>query len=188
MASQPVTGRPGGRERLLRAAVDIAAESGAQAVTLDAVAARAGVSKGGLLYHFRTKEALLRAIVEQLTDDYREAVRDAAQRDSVPAGRSARAYVTATATTRPSSARDAAFIAVAATRPELMAPWRELAAEWLAEDRADDADAVDLLVARLAADGLWLADLLGVYGVENSRLRRRVVARIRALTTPADTA
>lgn len=47
------------RARLLSAADQIAAESGAAGVSLDAVAARAGVSKGGLLYHFPTKVALL---------------------------------------------------------------------------------------------------------------------------------
>ncbi len=58
------------RERILRAADAIATESGAATVSLDAVAARAGISKGGLLYHFPTKSALLRALVE----DYLEKV------------------------------------------------------------------------------------------------------------------
>lgn len=52
------------RLRLLCAADEIAAEHGAAGVSLDAVAAKAGVSKGGLLYHFPTKAALLRALVE----------------------------------------------------------------------------------------------------------------------------
>lgn len=52
------------RERILRAADAIATESGAATVSLDAVAARAGISKGGLLYHFPTKVALMRGLVE----------------------------------------------------------------------------------------------------------------------------
>ena len=38
---------------------------GAAHLTLDAVAERAGVSKGGLLYNFHTKELLLQAMVDR---------------------------------------------------------------------------------------------------------------------------
>ena len=47
------------RARLLDAASAVVRREGAQALTLDAVAAEAGVSKGGLLYHFRSKRELL---------------------------------------------------------------------------------------------------------------------------------
>ena len=40
------------RRRLLDAATAVVRRDGARALTLDAVAAEAGVSKGGLLYHF----------------------------------------------------------------------------------------------------------------------------------------
>src|SRR3954466_14733340 len=51
------------RARLLDAASAVVRRDGAQALTLDAVAAEAGVSKGGLLYHFRSKHELLEAMV-----------------------------------------------------------------------------------------------------------------------------
>ncbi len=57
--------RPNSKVVMLDAAEAIVLESGARHMTLDAVAARAGVSKGGLLYHFPTKEALLRAMLER---------------------------------------------------------------------------------------------------------------------------
>ena len=41
-------------------------EDGERAATLDATARRAGVSKGGLLYHFGSKEALESGLVERL--------------------------------------------------------------------------------------------------------------------------
>lgn len=53
------------RQRLLDAAGELAFEEGASSLSLDAVAARAGVSKGGLLYHFPSKNALLRALVSE---------------------------------------------------------------------------------------------------------------------------
>src|SRR5687768_15624169 len=47
------------RERILEAAERVVGDVGAARMTLEGVAQAAGVSKGGLLYHFPTKEALL---------------------------------------------------------------------------------------------------------------------------------
>jgi AcrR family transcriptional regulator len=56
--------KSGTRQKILAAAAEIARESGPGNLSLDAVAAKAGVSKGGLLYHFPSKTALFRAVVE----------------------------------------------------------------------------------------------------------------------------
>ena len=73
-ASDAGTGRPGDgrRERsstatrahILAAAAELAKEKGAAHISIEAIAQRAGLSKGGLLYHFPKKDALLRALVE----------------------------------------------------------------------------------------------------------------------------
>lgn len=55
---------------------------GERAATMDAVAALAGVSKGGLLYHFKSKDALVGGLVarlEALADEDMAAMRDAPQ-------------------------------------------------------------------------------------------------------------
>ena len=52
-------------ERLLDAAERLVSEVGAGHLTLEAVARAAGVSKGGLLYHFPSKEALLQAMIDR---------------------------------------------------------------------------------------------------------------------------
>lgn len=54
------------RERLLDAAEAVVIEHGVSAMTLDAVAARAKVSKGGLLYHFPSKDAIVLGIVSRM--------------------------------------------------------------------------------------------------------------------------
>jgi len=64
--TKPRTRNPAAtRQRLLDAAGDLACDEGASSLSLDAVAARAGVSKGGLLYHFPSRDALLRALVTE---------------------------------------------------------------------------------------------------------------------------
>ncbi len=53
------------RAQLLAAASDIATHQGVAALTLDAVAERAGVTKGALQYHFANKQGLLDALFGQ---------------------------------------------------------------------------------------------------------------------------
>jgi AcrR family transcriptional regulator len=54
------------RERLLRAASREVYISGFQSASLDAILASTGVTKGALYYHFKSKEALGYAIVEEI--------------------------------------------------------------------------------------------------------------------------
>lgn len=58
---------PHAREKVLRAYVDLLSEDGERAATIDAVAARAGVSKGGVLYHFPSKDALAEATLDHFS-------------------------------------------------------------------------------------------------------------------------
>ncbi|NKB83693.1 TetR/AcrR family transcriptional regulator [Ochrobactrum grignonense] len=62
------------RERILRAAVELAQEVGPAHISLDAVAARAGLSKGGLLYSFPTKAKLLEGVVEEYMKEHERAM------------------------------------------------------------------------------------------------------------------
>lgn len=71
------------RDRLLDAFEQIIVGSGSRAATLDAVAAEAGVSKGGLLYHFHSKEALVDAMIERLRD---QGDRDVESMQTAPEG------------------------------------------------------------------------------------------------------
>ncbi|WP_324650147.1 helix-turn-helix domain-containing protein [Georgenia sp. H159] len=55
------------RDTILDAFENLLVEDGERAATLDAVAARATVSKGGLLYHFKSKDALVEGLLDRLT-------------------------------------------------------------------------------------------------------------------------
>ncbi len=54
------------RDRLLDAAEAVVIEQGVSAMTLEAVATRANVSKGGLLYHFPSKDAIVQGMVSRI--------------------------------------------------------------------------------------------------------------------------
>lgn len=59
---------PVARAKVLRAFVEILLSEGESATTMEAVAARAGVTKGGLLYHFGSRDALVQGLLERLDE------------------------------------------------------------------------------------------------------------------------
>jgi len=155
--------------RILHAAEEVVLREGVAHLTIESAAAQAGVSKGGVLYHFPTRDALVRAMVERLaaTFDADLARYEAEAAGDPPAGHFTRSYVRATlwpagATDERDARLGAAVIAGVAADPALLTVLRERFAAW--QQRVeDDAMAPDVTtVVRLAADGLWLVELLGL--------------------------
>lgn len=58
--------RPSSRAKILEAAAALVAERGVHQLTIEAAAAAAGVTKAGLIYHFKTRDDLLHAVVESM--------------------------------------------------------------------------------------------------------------------------
>ncbi len=153
------------RRALLDCAARIAAEQGASAITIQAVAARAGVTKGGLLHHFDSKQALLAAVFADLLDQLDREIERWMALDPKALGRFTRAYVRACFADRPLGAQSlwAALAVAIVSEPALRSLW----SAWLDEcaKRHVDTDSDARLVAvRLAADGVWLADMMEMEG------------------------
>lgn len=72
------------RARILDEAVRVIAETGYAATTNAAVAEAAGITRGAMLYHFPTREALLEAAIDHIQTQRARMFRDAA--DSLPPG------------------------------------------------------------------------------------------------------
>jgi len=167
-------GRPSRRVQLLDAAVAVIRRDGAAALTLDAVAAEAGVSKGGVLYHFASKRALIDGLLERWLDDF-----DARLGDKPIAV----AYVHACDLSDASpdlSASEFGMLAALIDEPHVLEAARKRYAEWMERMLASPLDPVDAWLVRLAGDGLWYADLLGIAPPAGDD-RRRLLARLVAL-------
>jgi len=72
------------RAELIKAGYAEILEKGIQGVTLDAVVARAGSSKGGALYYFRTKDDLLFAILEWVLFELDRTLEDVVRNQDTP--------------------------------------------------------------------------------------------------------
>jgi AcrR family transcriptional regulator len=142
--------------------------------SLDDIARQAGVSKGGLLYHFPAKDALVRALAQDILDAFRAEVSAALDPADTSPGRLTRAYVRASLDTSQDEVairENIALIAQLISIPEIAELARADAERWDGELHADGlpADVVTLVVA--AADGASTAPLWGV-GIDVAAARR----------------
>jgi len=116
--------RPSSKIQILRAAVRVTERHGITALTLDAAAEEAGLTKAGLMYHFRTRDALLIAIQRHLTETWEKQllVELGKPLEESTAQERAAAYV---ASMRHGSASKAelAFMVESATSSELAQVW-----------------------------------------------------------------
>lgn len=164
-------GRTSGRSpedtrRLVLDAAGSAIRRGGVGTTLDLVAREAGVSKGGLVYHFPSKTSLLVALAQAELDTFRDAVHAHLDRPERTPGRLVRAYVRASLA--PVDEGEAlerfTLIAQLLAVPEILHLARADDERWQAALAADGVPEATRTLVLAAADGiggrpLWAADL-----------------------------
>jgi AcrR family transcriptional regulator len=83
------------KDAILSAAEQVVIERGFQALTLDEVAARASVSKGGLLHHFPSKSELICGLGQQVITLYNQEIERFLREDPKGPGAYTRAFLRA---------------------------------------------------------------------------------------------
>lgn len=196
-------------EALLDAAIQVVSRDGLGALTLDAVAKEAGVSKGGLTHHYATKDALVTAMLEHFAQRLmRELDRFAADdpelkgrrirammkvafpelRDDTPTGgRSSRAKSAAgkrAANGVSSEVQQLFFAAIAANvvNPDLLKPLRHHAGEMRERMMRQSPDGLWQVITWLALDGLMLWQMLGLLP-KNDPLQSRMLRLLYTLSS-----
>lgn len=163
-------GRNSRKIEILTAASKVVSEKGIFNLTLEAAAVEAGISKGGLLYHFPSKEALVAGMVEHLTNNYREKIEYNADIDPEERGQWLRAYINVTFNqTYQNKDMNAGLLAAKAVNSNLLDPMRELYTDWQSEIENDGLDPVKATIIRLAVDGIWLSELFDIHHIEESK-------------------
>lgn len=173
------------RDRILDALESLLLEKGMSHVTLESVATKAGVSKGGLLYHFKSKDALLAGLVRRLTDRASQQLTDYTDRgqsvaswylqtpnqDNAADAVELEIYRSMLATMRTiDAAADAEADEVQQALMEMMSSWSDGL-----DSEIDDPVQADIV--RLVGDGVYLRALLGLPQIEPARYRK-VVERL----------
>jgi len=165
------------RDKMLDAAEAVIARQGIANVTLDAVASEAGMSKGGLLHHFPTKDDLVEALVTRCAENWRTYYMDAHAKTAEGPGRMARALLDHCLTdaekwTEQLRRSSASVFAALAWNSRLIQPMRAVYGD-LHRRVAEDGLRPGVGEAVVAAtDGLWLDWVLGLVPVNQDLLDR----------------
>jgi AcrR family transcriptional regulator len=157
------------RTRILDAAAAIVMAKGVAGLTLDAAARDAGVSKGGLLYHFASKEALLTGMTARLAGVLEAEYRTTVEAQPPGPGRVARATLEwgfgegEHACNERHDAVAAVLLAAFHHDPALIEPVREVIARIRAEIAADGLPPGHGEAISAASDGMFMARIFRLY-------------------------
>jgi AcrR family transcriptional regulator len=170
--------RPSSRQAILDAAFDLIAEIGANHLTLDAVAARAGISKGGLLYNFPSKQALLIGLVEEAVAEVTALLETKADEDDLPAiiQRVFDARLTWLLNTGKSGTAHG-MLAAMVEHPAMLEPVRRVQAMMWDRVKATAGDAPGVWLMWLAIEGLLCGQLCQVSPLSPAE-RQAVLGRL----------
>ncbi|AWF80847.1 hypothetical protein BTJ40_08545 [Microbulbifer sp. A4B17] len=167
---------------IVRAAEEVVRERGARKLTLDAVATQCGLSKGGLIHHFRTKQSLLKAMLEAAISREDGTVSSfVSSGDSLLVSRLKSIFELMD----DDEGLPRSLIAAVAEDPMLLGPVKDKEEQWRRDicDAYRDPEMAELLI--LAAQGMFLGRVLGVVNSEDpiiERLQGRLLALSADLT------
>lgn len=161
----------------MQAAGAVIRRDGVRAMTLQAVAREAGVSKGGLLYHFPSKRDLITAMVKARAHRLHNTSRRFEELH--PGAGPAAAYVSTVAEAPPTEL-DAALLAAIFEDPALLEAYRQEVVEMYRRLAEGAGDPILAIVVGLACDGLWTNELLNT-GIPDPRARAAVITRLAQL-------
>jgi AcrR family transcriptional regulator len=148
------------RARVMQAAAAIVVESGISGVTYEAVAARAQMTRSGVVYHFPAKQQLIAGAHEHFAEQWHEetAARLSTSFEDADVEARLRAYVQQHAVVAHEGLVEvlAQMTGDRASREV----WSDIEGRWAPLPDFDDPAGVRHLIARLAAHGLWLHQIV----------------------------
>ena len=166
------------RRALVDQAARITLEQGLSKVTFQAVADAVGVTKGGVMHHFSTKNALVLEVFNDAMAKFEAEVNAAMADDPVKYGSFTRAYIDATISLGEQGQEEydnqATLYVLMLGDSELRELWAKWANEQLKKHAATD-NTETLCMVRLVADGIWLSDFSGIDIADIQSLRDRLI-------------
>lgn len=181
---------PDARTRILDAAETLVHDKGVSGLTLEAAARLAGVSKGGLLYHFASKEALLDGALKRLAEYVRSEFETCVAAQPDGPGRIARATIGwafgdgDTAYDERDARAAAVYLAAFHHDPALLDPVRSIYADILQGVAQDGLPPGHGAAIMAAADGAMMWRIFRLRGLSPEQ-RHEIAAALLRLLEPA---
>lgn len=179
---------PSARAKILEAAEAVIRRDGIKRLSVDTVVAEAGISKGGFFYHFKTKDELLAALLQSVTEEMTVEVTALVEADPEPRGRILRSMIRAAFDFDADPERRDRFITLTLAMltasiesPALRDEVRRGNDDQLTASASDGLPLAHALLLGAALEGFWMGQSLGSTTVPEP-LRRQLCDLLIALT------
>lgn len=159
---------PNARLKILQTAVEIISKEGISKLSFDRLVKVAGISKGGILYHFATKEALLSAVTEYIEQVFIENYKAMLDNQPPHPGRALLAYLKSALEGRLGKDPYAALVAITIERPVLLHESKSMYRVLRRDMQADGGDFIRQWTLVAAFDGLWIDYNTNLYGLKKA--------------------
>jgi AcrR family transcriptional regulator len=161
---------------ILHAAAMVVQNRGAAHLTVDAVAEEAKLSKGGVLYHYPNKRAMIEGMLQYLLENLRLR-KDKYQEEHLgEPNLTIRSLIFAAQERDPSeSAMELAILAAAAEDPSLLQPAQEHIREWFRQVQLEGPVGVVVLLANEGLRFLEMLDLLSLSTDDRSEIFNQLI-------------
>lgn len=171
------------RDLILKSAIEYILDNEFDSLTLDAIAKQAGISKGGLLYHFPSKEALFLGLAQQIFEEFIHHFDECAKNDSEVNGKWSRALIEASIwdLKNNNGKLNIGIIAASTLNPELAKSISTTYQSVIGKVEQDGINLVTATIIRLAIDGLYYSELFNIAPI-NEDLRKDVIKQLVDMT------
>ena len=148
--------RQSNKVAILRGAEQVIREEGVTAVTFDSVAAATGLTRGGIIYHFPSREELIAAIHVHLAAQWEQVIEEECGKSAAEATLHERLVAYIRACGHDAHRAEIAMF-VESTTSEHQQPWIDVMTRWTPRRDAEFPENLpdSVWLALLAADGLW---------------------------------
>jgi len=158
-------GRTSKRDLLLDVATDIVARQGLAHLTINALVQESGISKAGVIYHFKTRDDLVAALVERIIEQFDVMQRNRHSQDTNPSVKSTLTELCNDAFDMSDSQRQflTNMLAAASLYPQLIGPVQKMYNEVYQHMHASGQHGGKAMLLAAAFDGMTLLELLNFY-------------------------
>ncbi|AOH54621.1 TetR family transcriptional regulator [Peribacillus muralis] len=171
------------RQHILKSATDFILQNDFNSLTLDSVAKQAGISKGGLLYHFPSKEALMIGLAQYIFEKFNMQFNEQANKENpIEKGTWCRALIEVTKWDLEHNAElNIGLIAASMLNADVSESISQSYQYVQNKVEQDNIDPVTATIIRLAIDGLYYSELFNLAPLDEN-LREKVLQQLIAMT------
>lgn len=165
------------KEDILRNVAKIIHEEGIQKLTIDYVAHKSDITKGGVLYHFKSKGQLILKMNEMVIEQYEKSIQQF-QDQLTGAYQFTRAYAYATLDmlNNPDDVLLPAVFISSQESGKSKQLWMQVSKKWDEQFQKDKGDAYKMTELRMICDGVWFS-MMYQYGDRRKEEMKQIIER-----------